>query len=318
MSVTDGAMVCAPVVHHIISSGKCALPGGPWSEPGTGPGVIRTLPQYIRYFLWQMNGPALRNLQHRPQALHQVQANHGGRHLSLGYEAGGESSAPEIPAVGIVPGGCRHNSLLVLFRHLIPGLHDAVALRILCLSAGIQTGCAGVNQMDKSARLLCNPLQLIAGGLLHRLGTPVSTHISENLSTIGQQLHKQHAQTVQHIVLRGQNIRLSGPIPVKGGIQHGLGEVTVRVEVGPLPLSLEACGDGIVTHHLLFPALRKILVPIHQVLDDTHHLHHELPVLILLLPCLLYFFRILVKAFLTVFFRPGKSLLIFLLVINTL
>ena len=70
------------------------------------------------------------------------------------------------------------------------------------------------------------------------------------------------------------------------------------------------------SHHLLFSSLGQILVAVHQILDDAHHLDYKLPVLILLLSGLLDLFRILVKALNAVLLHPGQSFLVFLLIIN--
>ena len=172
--------------------------------------------------------------------------------------------------------------------------------------------------MYESACLLCSALQLIARGLAHRFRAPICTHIRKNLGSIGQKLHEKHAQTVQHIIFRSQNIGLSCPVPVEGSVQHGLREITVGIEIRPLSLSLKTGGDGVVSYHLFFSSFRQIGISVHQILDDAHHLYHELPVLVLLLSGLLYRLGILVEAFLAVFLHPPKSFLVFLLVVNAL
>ena len=66
--------------------------------------------------------------------------------------------------------------------------------------------------------------------------------------------------------------------------------------------------------------LAQTRIALHQVADDKGHLHHELPVGILLLACLLTLRTVLVPSFLhlAIFLRPSHGLLIFLLVINAL
>ena len=59
---------------------------------------------------------------------------------------------------------------------------------------------------------------------------------------------------------------------------------------------------------LFLPPLWQIGIPIHQILDDAHHLNYEFPIPILLFPGLLNFGRVLVKAFLTVCLCPCKGL----------
>ncbi len=171
--------------------------------------------------------------------------------------------------------------------------------------------------MDKSACFLCLSFQLIAAGrFLHCLRTPVCTNIGKNLRRIGKQFIKEHSKAVEHIVLSRQDIGLSCSVPVKGGIEHCFRIVAVRIEVCPLSLSLEAGSDGIVANLFFFAAFRQIVISVHQVFDDAHHLYNEFPVRILCVAALLQLFRILVKAFDTFFFCPCKRLLIFCLIID--
>ena len=171
--------------------------------------------------------------------------------------------------------------------------------------------------MDKSACFLCLSFQLIAAcRFLHCLRAPVCTNVCKNLRGIGKQLVEQHSKAVEYIVLGREDIGLSCSVPVKGGVEHCFRIVTVGIEVCPLSLSLEAGSDGIVANLFFFAALRQIVVSVHQVLDDAHHLYNEFPVRILCVAALLQLFRILVKAFNTFFFCPCKRLLIFSLIID--
>ena len=86
--------------------------------------------------------------------------------------------------------------------------------------------------------------------------------------------------------------------------------------VCPLTLSLEACGNGIVTCHFFLSALGKILVAVHKILDDNHHLDRELPILFLLLVRLSYKFGVLVKSLGTMLSCPLVCLLIFFLIVD--
>ena len=159
--------------------------------------------------------------------------------------------------------------------------------------------------MQETACLLCDALQLIAGCFLDGIRTPVCTNICEYLCAAGKKLHKQHTKAVESIILCCQNIRLSCAVPVKGRIAECLGEITVWIEIGPLSLSLETCGNGIMSNCLLFSALRKIFISVHQILDDTHHFYNELPVTLLLLVVSLYEIRVLVPALFAVGLGPG-------------
>ena len=211
-----------------------------------------------------------------------------------------------------------HDGLLILFGHFIPGLHHVVSIRVLRLSVSVQTGRAGIDQMDEAARFLRDAFHFVAGRLLHRLRAPVGTHIRENLRPVGQKLHEQHAQAVEHIVFRRQHVRLARAVPVKGGVQHGLREIRVGIKIRPLALSLEAGRDGVVSHHFFLATLRKLFVSVHQILDDAHHLHDELPVLILLLSVFLHRLRVLVKALDAVCLRPGQRLFKLRLIVDAL
>ena len=176
--------------------------------------------------------------------------------------------------------------------------------------------------MDKSAALLCNALKLIACGFLYGFGAPICTHIGENLSTVCKKLHKQHSKTVEYIVFGSENIRLSCTVPVKRCVQHSLGEVAVGVEVCPLTLTLEACGDSaadcVVTYFFLLGTVGEIFVAVIEVFYYAHHLNDKFPVLFLLLVCAAELLGVLVKAFLALFTGPFKCLLIFGFIINAL
>ena len=69
---------------------------------------------------------------------------------------------------------------------------------------------------------------------------------------------------------------------------------------------------------LFLSALRKILITIHQILDDTHHLYNELPVTLLLLIVSLYKIRILIPALLTVGLSPRQGSLKLVMIVNAL
>ena len=70
VAIADGTVVCAPVVHHIVSSLErafFAIASG--SEPGAGPCIVGTFPQFVCYFIRKMYGPAFCDLQNRSHAL---------------------------------------------------------------------------------------------------------------------------------------------------------------------------------------------------------------------------------------------------------
>ena len=196
MPIADGAVVGSPVIHHIIGRLESTLSCGPGCKPGAGPCIVSTLPKHVRHFVRQLYRVALADLQHGAQTFHQIQPDHGHRHGGSGHIPGGEAASPEVTIVRLTPGGGIQAGFLIRLRHLPEGLHNALALLILHLAAGIQAGSAGVDQMQEAPCLFCHTLQLIASGLLHRLRTPVSAHIRENLRSSCEQLHKQHTDTV--------------------------------------------------------------------------------------------------------------------------
>ena len=154
--------------------------------------------------------------------------------------------------------------------------------------------------------------EFLAGHPLDSLRAPVRPHIGEDLRTVGQQVRHKHSRAVERVVLCGKNRRLPAAVPVEIGVQKGLREVPVRHPVGPLTLSLETSGDGVVSKSLLLEShLAELRVAVHKIHHDDGHLHHKLPILVLLLTGLLLAFRVLVPALVrhAVFLDPGHSLL---------
>ena len=165
---------------------------------------------------------------------------------------------------------------------------------------------------------LCHAFEFITCGASHCFRTPICAHVGKDLCTVGQKFHKQHTQAIEHIVFGSQDVRFASAVPVERAVEQCFGKVAVRIEVGPLALTLETGCYGVVSHHLFFATCRQVLVAVHKVLDDDHHLHHKFPVLILLFATLLQEFRILVPSFLAVFLGPCKCLFVFGLVVDFL
>ena len=60
VAIADGTVVCAPVVHHIVSSLERAfLAIASGSEPGAGPCIVGTFPQFVCYFIRKMSRSSL-------------------------------------------------------------------------------------------------------------------------------------------------------------------------------------------------------------------------------------------------------------------
>ena len=98
---------------------------------------------------------------------------------------------------------------------------------------------------------------------------------------------EEHRDAVERVVLGGQHVSLADAVPVERGAHQRLGEVEVRLVVGPLALSLHTAEDGVVALGLFEVAhLGQLGIAVHQVADDHHALHGELPVGVLLLAVL--------------------------------
>ena len=133
---------------------------------------------------------------------------------------------------------------------------------------------------------------------------------------------EEHGHAVAGIVLGSHHIGFTDAVPVERGIEQRFGIIAVGIEVGPLTLSLEAGGNGIVAQRLFLEAhLTQLGVALHQVAHDDHHLHDKFPVGILLFAGLALLGTILeVLAFvhLAIFLGPGHCLGIFFLVVDAL
>ena len=320
MPVHGGSVVCAPGPHHVISApeGTAFLMIAARSEPGAGPGIIRTFPQCIRHFIRERDRPAFRDLQHRPESLHQVQAHHGNRHLRLCDKTGRISAAAEISIVGRRPlGGFRH-FVNIFIGHFPPFPAACIAL-FVCADAGeIQGGSTGVDQMDKTVRVSGVSFNLITGHPFNRLPAPVGADVREHRGPSCQLLLEQHAEAVQHIIFGGKDVGFPRSVIVKGSGEEGFRIVAVGIEIRPLALSLEAAGDRIMSQRFFGEFLSQLLIAAHQVFDDHVHFDRELPLLVLHLAGFLDPVGILVKAFPAFFFGPGEGSLILFFVVDSL
>ncbi len=170
--------------------------------------------------------------------------------------------------------------------------------------------------MNKAAGVLCMSFYCVACHSLYRPGRPVCADVGKKLRPAGEELHKKHPYAVEHIVLGRQYVGLPYAVPVKRGVEDCLGEVAVRVEIGPLPLPLKAGGSSVVPQHLLLVAGWKIFIAAHQVLYYQSHFHNKLPVGVLALARPAERFGVLVKALPAVFFCPGKRPPVLFMVVN--
>ena len=168
MTIADSTVVSAPVVHDIVSGLECTLTGTSGSKPGTRPCRIGSLHQSIGYFLRKLYSPSFCDLQNRTQTLHQIQSDHGNRHLRTGGKVAGESAAAEVVKAGFAPYGCICHLLDIFIGNFPPLLHDSVTILILTLTAGIQTSCTGVQKVNDTTILFCLTFQIIT---CHTLGS---------------------------------------------------------------------------------------------------------------------------------------------------
>ena len=160
--------------------------------------------------------------------------------------------------------------------------------------------------MDDPARRRTG--ERIAGDPLHRLRAPEGAHVGKDLSGAGELVPEKHCDAVEEIVLRCADERFPYPVPVEGGVEQRLHEVAVGEVVRPLALALEAGGCRIVAHRfLLEPQLREARVSYHEVAADHRHLHHELPVRVLLRAGALRGGRVAVEALGAVLFHPVEG-----------
>ena len=321
VSVGDRAVVCSPVLHDGVGVLKWAscLAVAAWRKPCAGPCGIGALHERIRHLVGQPYRPTLGYLEHGAKTLDEIQTDHGDGHFRAGDKVAGEAAAAEVVKARLAPYGSIGHFLYVLVGDLPPALHDGVAVFIGAFAAGVEAGRAGVEQVYDAAVVLGLALEVVAGDALRGLGRPVCAHVGEDLGAVGQQLHKEHAKAVEHVVFGRKDHRFLRAFKVEGGVEHGLGIVAVGPVIGPLPLTLEAGGNGVVTYHLLPEFLGEIGVSLYEILYDAVHFYGKfpLPALFLvgkpyaaLLTQKLHGFRIVVTALLAVLERPRQSLFI--------
>ena len=258
-------------------------------------------------FLRQFDDDTFSQLQHRPQALHQVETRHRHRHAAARDEVGGPTAAPEVLDRACVPRR-RLKALLDFPRRDFPvRLHHRLAVAFL-LPGRVQRRRAGVDEVQEPARRATG--QFVAGHALDGLRTPVRAHIGKHLRRAGEQMPEKHREAVEGVVLRRHDVGLADAVPVERRVEDGLHKVAVGEVVGPLALPLETGGDGVVPQRLLLVTqFRQARVAHHQIAGDERHLDRRFPVFILLRAAALLFRWIAIRAFGTVRFDPGHGLL---------
>ena len=172
--------------------------------------------------------------------------------------------------------------------------------------------------MKESTVLFSNTLEVISCSFLNCLWAPVCTNISENLSTSCKKFHEHHSKSVENVVLCSKDVWLTSSVPVERCIQNCLCEVSVRIEVCPLSLSLESSCQSVVSDCFLWEFLVKVFISVHKVFDDNCHLNNELELLLFLLWRSLKLFWVLIPTNLASLFCPFKSFLELSLIIDSL
>ena len=145
----------------------------------------------------------------------------------------------EIGEAGLAPDGRVGHLLDVRIVHFPPALHDGIAIFVRALAAGVEAGRAGVQQVDDAAVFLRLALEVVAGDALGGLGRPVGAHVGEDLRAVGQQLHEEHADAVEHVVFRCEDHRLLRAFEVERRVEDSLRIIAVGPMVRPLSLALE-------------------------------------------------------------------------------
>ena len=161
--------------------------------------------------------------------------------------------------------------------------------------------------------------QFPACGALYGLRAPIGADVGKELRLVGQQVHEEHRNAVQRVVLGGEGVGFADAVPVERRVEDGFREVAVGTKVGPLSLALEPASDGVVSGGLLFEAhFGEFRIADHQVAEDHRHLDHILPDLVFLFARIAEVFRVEVLAFvrLAVFFDPGHGPSELLLIID--
>ena len=228
MSVADRTVVGPPGIHHRVDVAEGALPRQTRCEPGRGPGPVGTLVDDVEDLRSDVHGPTLGDLQHGAETLDQIQPAHRHRHLAAREELRREAAATHVLTAGRIPGRRPETGLDLALRDLPEGLHDRIPGGIDLLSRRVERARARIDQVDDAARGLAFELQ--ARHTLHGLGRPVGAHVGEDLRTVRQQVHQQHRDTVERVVLRGEGDRLPDSVPVERRVEDRLREVVVWPE----------------------------------------------------------------------------------------
>ena len=140
-----------------------------------------------------------------------------------------------------------HDCFLVFFCDIPTLFHNSIAVFVFCFAVSVEACSTGVDQVKESASFFSYAFKVISCSFLNSLRAPVCTNISEDLSSVCEEFHEHHSKTIENVVLCSEDVWLTSSVPVEGCVQHSFCEVTVRIEVCPLSLSLETSCQSIVS-----------------------------------------------------------------------
>lgn len=199
MSVSDCAVVSAPVVHHRVNVLERSLVCEARSEPCCRPCRVGALVENSVDLGVNVYGPSLCELQNRAESLHEVQANHCYGHAAACEEVRREAAAAEVVAVSRIPCGSLEASVYVLVCHLPEVLHHRLALCVGSCARAIECCSARVDEVDNTVG--SHTGEFLAGYALNSLGAPVCAHVREDLCSAREQVVEEHSHAVASVVL---------------------------------------------------------------------------------------------------------------------
>ena len=312
------AVVGAPVIHDFVGGAEGARAGEARHKPSGGPGGIGALVEGVVHRIRKINGPALRDLEAGAKSGREVKSNHGGVHAAFGAVAGTHAAAGEILGNGGMPGGIFKAGFHFGVGDFPMRFHGGFPVRAGLIAGAIEGGGTGIDKVKES--VFSGAFELVAiGDAGYGIRAPVGAEVSEDLGAIGEELTEEHPGAVEGVVLGSENVGRAFAVPVEGSVQDRLHEVAVGEVVGPLALSLETGGDGIVTLCLFTEShFVEFWIPDHEVAGDECHFYGVFPFAIELFAAAFLILAVVVVTFGAVGFDPIEGFFEFVGVVGTL
>ena len=310
VAVGHDTVVCAPVVHDLVSAGEGTFAIEDRSKPSGWPSWVGALVEGVVDVIWEIHRVSFRDLEGGAESTNEVEADHGRWHAAACAEAGAEAAAGEVFSDRWVPSGGFEAFLHFRIRDVPEGFHGGLTVDFL-LPGAVESGGAGVDQVEDAVANL-RVGKWFSGCFRDGVEAPVGAEIGENLCAIREQVAHEHAGTIERVVFRGDDVGRAFAIPVEGGIEDRLEEIAVWKVVSPLPLALEASGDGVVALGLFAEAhFCEFGVSDHQVAGDERHFHAVFPFRVDLFAGACAGGRVAVAAFWAVGFDPRECHCVF-------